>query len=65
MKVKITIENGRSKIVLKPENTFEKRMVEDMHDDKKAQDINIDIEADYKMHGFEDHRIVIDVVDEK
>lgn len=62
MKAKITIENGRSKIELTPENEFEITMIETVCNDRTKQSISTTFEMDHTYGVDKNHRIILAIV---
>lgn len=62
MKAKVTIENGRTKVVLKPENDFEIYVLEKVYDSKKNYEIETTVNANYKFGSWQDHELEINLV---
>jgi len=61
MKTKVIIENGKTEIVLTPENDFEKNVLERL-DDKKCE-LHAEHSSKYQMGGNSDFKITILVID--
>jgi len=62
MKAKVTIENGRTKVVLKPENDFEIDVLEKVYDSKKNYEIETTVNANYNFGSWQDHELEINLV---
>lgn len=66
MKTKVIIENGESKIVLTPENDFEKDILEKLYDDK--YETSTVLESDYcfgSLTGRENYRLNVHLKETK
>jgi hypothetical protein len=61
MKAKVIIENGETNIVLTPENSFEKGVLENLRDNQKGHNLLTTVEADYKYGQWQDHQIKINI----
>ena len=61
MKAKVEIENGKSKIVLKPENNFEKTMLSDAYKEKGGLDVFIDKE--YRNYGDHHYSLRVEITE--
>ena len=60
MKTKVIIENGKTEIVLTPENDFELDVIEKTVD-KKYVVKDISVHADYSYNEYKNHKIVIQI----
>lgn len=61
MKTEIVIWQGKAKIVLHPENEFEKDLIEKIKDSKIGYEIKADVLTDYSYHSHTKHRIEINL----
>lgn len=61
MKAKVEIEYGKSKIVLTPENEFEKTMLSDAYKEKGGLDVFID--KKYHNYGDTDYSLRVELTD--
>lgn len=61
MKSKVLIENGETTIVLEPENTFEKRVIEDVANNKENHNIHTGIATDQRYGVHTNHKILLTI----
>lgn len=61
MKAKVTIENGTTRIDLKPENDFEKDVIEKFVNLQKNYDLNTIVSTDYIYSSHSKHNIEITI----
>lgn len=59
MKAKLIVENGLAKIVLTPETTFERNMIDDLKTDSKNVQIETTFQNDYRYQSLTNQRIEI------
>ncbi len=60
MKARVVIENGKTEIVLTPENEFELDVIEKTID-SKYEVKKTDVTADWSYHEHKNHRIIISI----
>lgn len=63
MKVILIIENGKTKVVLRPENDFETDTIEKVFDKNHNYDISTEFKADYACQEHSDYRIEINITE--
>lgn len=62
MKAKVIIENGKTEIVLTPENVFETSILEDAYKETKDTKIQSEVKADYSYSCYQNHRLIVDII---
>lgn len=65
MKAKVVIENGRTSIVLTPENSFETDIMDKLHTKRKSYKILTEVEAEYSFGVYQKHRIELLITETK
>lgn len=65
MKTKVIIENGETEIVLTPENIFERDLLQKINSGRQRFNIHTDIEADYVYGVSQNHKIILNIKEEK
>jgi len=61
MKAKVIIENGKTQIVLSPENEFEIDLIEKIYDKKEKYNSLTSFNASYNYGTYSKHNISIDI----
>lgn len=61
MKTKIVITNGKAKIVLETENSFEEDLIEKIVDSKTGYTVGTQVLTDNSFHTHRNHRIEINL----
>jgi hypothetical protein len=61
MYTKVIIEQGKTKVVLTPENDFETDLIEKIHDRKEKYTLNATVDAKYGYNSYSNYRIEIDM----
>lgn len=61
MKTSVLIENGRTKIILTPENDFEKDIIEKLYIKKEKHELITTVQADYNYATYNKHKIILNI----
>ena len=61
MKAKVIIENGETTIILKPENNFDKGILEKLYENKQKFNIHTDVESDYHLGIRDNFRLKMNI----
>ena len=65
MKTEVLIWQGKAKIVLHPENEFEKDLIEKIKDSKIGYETGTQVLTDYSYHSHTKHRIEISLIEKQ
>jgi len=65
MKAKVVIENLETDIVLTPENVFERRLLEDMHDTKGKYHFFTSVDSEYNMGVRQNYTLKVNIKEEE
>ena len=61
MKAKVIIQNGKTEIILSPENDFEIDLIEKIYDKKEKYNALTSFNATYNYGSYSKHNILIDI----
>ena len=65
MKAKVVIEQGKTKIVLTPENEFETDIIEKIVDSKVGYSTETTVDTNYSYHTHTNHRMEINLIEKE
>jgi succinylarginine dihydrolase len=65
MKTKIVIENGKTELILTPENDFDKDVLKKIYNNKSKFSIHTNVEAEYNYGDYKNHKLVLNIKETK
>ena len=65
MKAKVIIEQGRTKVILTPENDFETDIIEKVADAKVNYNVETTVSTDFLYHSHTKHKIELNLIKRK